>query len=372
MRLEFKGREALQDLASISREVVALLNARGGEVWIGIEERDGRAVAVQGIREPEREQRRLRDHLVDSIAPSPLEDEVGVTLHSDEAGNALLVVEANPRKDRRPYAFLKGGGWHFLVRVGDRVRPMSREEILRAESSSDDESRAIRTLHEEKTALQKQRTGLFWVRIQPLVPIQVPLRETWIEELLKDPRRSGNRPMGWNFAYPSRTPTRKPDRLVHGEGSSRHTEILRDGGLSFRTPVENLHWKGSEREIWPYVLLELPVSLFRLAAAIYKRVKVPPETEVAGDLAIFGLRGWTLRPGSPQSLIYRIGDASRFEDSVDFVREDPLELRCREILEEPDKCAVRLVARVYEAFGYGNDDVPREFDWDSGRLLIPE
>ncbi|MGH7150589.1 MAG: hypothetical protein ACREIU_07820, partial [Planctomycetota bacterium] len=165
---------------------------------------------------------------------------------------------------------------------------------------------------------------------------------------------------------------RRVDRLVHGGGTSRHTEVRWDGGLSFRTPLENLHWKGPEREIWPYILFELPVSLFRLARAIYGRIGLPRESEVAGDLAILGIRGWTLRPGSRPDLLPRFDEGARFEGEQDFVLDEPLAFQCKDILDEPDRCAVRLVAKVYEAFGYGREAIPREFDWTSGRLVMPE
>ncbi|MGH7150971.1 MAG: AlbA family DNA-binding domain-containing protein, partial [Planctomycetota bacterium] len=179
--LEFKGAGALKDLASISREVVAMLNSRGGDVWIGIEEREGRGASVEGIPDAEREARRLRDHLVDSIHPSPSAEEVSLSCASDETGRSVLLVRARPRKERKPYAFRKEGGWHFLLRVGDRVRPMSREEFLGPVSSTEEARRTGERLRKEREALREGKAGVYWVRIQPLAPARVPKREDWLD-----------------------------------------------------------------------------------------------------------------------------------------------------------------------------------------------
>ena len=68
--LELKGRDALDDPEKIAREVVAFLNAEGGDVWVGLGEEAGRAVKVEPIPDPEREQRRLVDYLIETIEPS--------------------------------------------------------------------------------------------------------------------------------------------------------------------------------------------------------------------------------------------------------------------------------------------------------------
>ena len=70
-RLEFKGRDVLRHLSNVSREVVAMLNASGGDIWIGLVEEQGRAVRVEAIENPAREINRLRDHFSDAIEPSP-------------------------------------------------------------------------------------------------------------------------------------------------------------------------------------------------------------------------------------------------------------------------------------------------------------
>lgn len=48
----------------------------------------------------------------------------------------------------------------------------------------------------------------------------------------------------------------------------------------------------------------------------------------------------------------------------------PLFFAAQELESEPDRCAFRLVARVYEdAFGLLEDNIPRQFDRKSGRYI---
>ncbi|HEV7519128.1 MAG TPA: ATP-binding protein, partial [Thermoanaerobaculia bacterium] len=134
-RREFKSAEALKNPEIVARGVVALLIAEGGEVWVGLREESERAVAIEPIANPEREGRRLLDYLVDTIEPSPLGGEIGVEPVPSEDGFVLRVT-ARPQEGRKPYAFSKKGGWHFVVRIGARTRPMTREEIQRRFSSA--------------------------------------------------------------------------------------------------------------------------------------------------------------------------------------------------------------------------------------------
>lgn len=43
----------------------------------------------------------------------------------------------------------------------------------------------------------------------------------------------------------------------------------------------------------------------------------------------------------------------------------------QQIVDEPDRCAYRLIRRIHEAFGYDDEQIPREFDPETGRLSLP-
>src|SRR6185295_20094854 len=90
--LEFKGIDALKDPEKIAREVVAMLNAQGGKVWVGLREEDGRAVAVEPIADPEREKGRLLNYLVDTIEPAISNSMVNIEVQDQGQGAVLDIV----------------------------------------------------------------------------------------------------------------------------------------------------------------------------------------------------------------------------------------------------------------------------------------
>jgi len=183
--------------------------------------------------------------------------------------------------------------------------------------------------------------------------------------------------MGWNFTDRYVEPKRRQGRLVLGGGDGPvWTEIHEDGGLLFATPIDRLHWKGREDELWPYPLLELPTSLFRLAATLYRRgedeTSFRRDLPVVADLALLGLAGWTLRPGTPESIGFRLAEPVPCQEGDDFLLTEPMTFPVDEVIEAPDRCAFRLLRRLYEAFGLDEEAIPHEYDRKSGRLVFPD
>jgi hypothetical protein len=368
-RLEFKGAEALKEPEKIAREVVAMLNAEGGEIWVGLREEDGRAVALEPILDVERAERRLLDYLVDTIEPPPSGHEVDVEPRDEGEGAVLRIVVA-PESTRRPYAFLRKGGRHFVVRIKDRIRPMTREELLARDQRPQALESAEAKMRDEKGAVLKQGGGLFWLCLQPVPNVEIELRKHG--DLLIDPELSGNRRGGWSFANSDRSPVVRPDKLETAPGIRRRVEIRRDGGMVFEVPLEDLslRGRGQEKELWPGALLEFPVSAFRLAKVIYGD-KLNPGDLVLADLAILGIQGWILRGGAPGQ-VPALNAPHRYDSSDDLLWESPLQFGFAEIDASPDECAYRLVRRVYDAFDFGESAIPQWFDRRSRRLVIPE
>jgi len=381
-RLEFKSRDALRHLQTIGRGVVAMLNSGGGALWIGIVEEGGRAVRIEDIEHPDREINRLRDHLADSIEPSVSHEDVDVQPVRSEDGQTVLRITIQPRNLTRPYSLRDGTGRHFLKRVADRVRPMSHEEIFdRAIHKGDRLEDTKRRMRQERDALQKRKLELLWVRIQPVGGLALSLDRRSFQPYFVDPLSSGNRATGWNFVDPSANTRRERDKLVHGEEGWRYTSVSEDGGIAFTLPLGDLYWKSAgglvghaqdTKQIWPFCLLEFPISVFRLASTIYKERGSKRADWVLGDLALFGLKGWTLRPHSPFDHVFRSSKPFAESDLAepDLVWDKPLMFSWDEIIDHPDRCGFRLVQRVYEAFGFEEHEMPREFDRESGRLAF--
>lgn len=397
LQREFKDRLALDNPEIIAREAVGMLNASGGTVWVGLrDDKEGRAVEVQPIPESEREKKRLLDFLVDAIEPSPTGEELEVRVVSREGGD-LLAVTLRPSEARKPYALLKKGGRHFVTRVGDRIRPMAREEISASfrESSGvgGDLEGAEEALRSEIQRLQERQPApeIFWLGIKPVPQLSLDLDQVEASDLLIDPALTGNRRVGSTFlAARVWGPVRAraagtASYLTVGKPELSELAVYPDGSLHFAVPLKSLHAgndPGASRPLYPEALAEYPTSVFRLAAKLYgqlslwerDRLPSPVSTLVVG-LALLGLRGWSLRPGSPRSrgrLDFLNSPPKEYQED-DFILEPLLHFKASEVCENPDACGFRLVRRIYgDAFLYSIHDIPEEFDQGTGRLILPE
>jgi hypothetical protein len=373
--LELKSSGALNEPSDVAREVVGMLNADGGEVWIGVGEEDGKAVSIEAIPAPERARDRLRDYLLEVVDPSPTADEVTIELVPPETDPALVVVKVRPpgrRAGRQPFAFRKRGGWHFVRRTGARNHPMSRQEIFGGSGERDEPEvdRAVQKLEEARRAIESP--GL-WVGLQPARQLDLDPEDDRFGRIALDPSFTGNRRAGWHFARSSSQPKPVKSGIEWGlrdepQGPITRVELTEDGGARFWAALEHLQWKGDEREIWPLALLELPVSALRIARFLYQGL-LEPEDRVATDLALLGAAGWGLRKGTPGGF-FSSSRLSRLEEPELVWK--PLLFPFREIDEAPDRCGFRLVRRVYHAFGFRETEMPRQYDQASEKLLLPE
>ncbi len=370
-KLEFKSSESRP--VDIAREVVALLNATGGEIWWGVKEAGGKAASEDPFLDGESRKRDLQNHLIDTIEPSPtMPGEVKLDLVPTIAPGHVMRIKV-ARLQRGPAAQMKDQGRRYWIRVGDRVRTMSREEIASrfgAKGHSRDEAET--GLLTDRQRVQRTRRPGFWMKIQPVPELDsqtfdVNDRKLW--RLLMDPAATGNRSAAWNFVLELRQPVVSSSGLRHGDGDDSYVQVKRNGAIEFRATLDRLHWKRPEPEIWPYALIEFPVSLMRLAAKLVES-KGPEVTHVLVDFAFIGMRGRTLRPGSPRYPAIGTRKPEAFADD-DLVPDKPFRFDRDELINAPDRCGLRLVTRIYEGFGFDADAIPPEFDQGSGTLVIP-
>jgi hypothetical protein len=371
----------LKTPATIGRAVVAMLNSQtGGVIWIGVSEEAGTAKSIEAVENPKEAARELTDHLIDTLEPSPAESEVKVEDVKLGSLGSILRIKVSPNGDRRPYSQIVKGGRHFTIRVGDRVRPMSREEITQdftktIERDQPDEDAVMAVgiqLQHERNNHWLQSDGTIWFRIQPVDALKINVHEDETKKLLRDPRLSNNRPYGWNFTSRLFEPKHGQDRVFLKRGGRSKVEIVEDGGLLLVEELGRLQWKGNEKEIYPWVLLELPTSFLRLAAVLYrKRLEDMGETKVLADFALFGIKGWSLSPGSPDTPRYELVEPEPYEENNNFVLTTPLVFSLKDVVNDPDRCAYRIIRLVYLEFGLDEDDIPRAYDRQAGKLVIP-
>jgi Putative DNA-binding domain len=370
-RLELKSLAALAEPDKIAREAVAMLNSKGGEVWIGIKEGQGRnEVEAMPHAEAARARQRLQDHLLDVIEPMPVAGEVTVTDEPVGTGPAehgrVLRVALEPRPGRGPYALHRRGGRYFLRRFGDRIVPMSRDDIGKAfnparPTEATGAARAM--LQAEVQALLELPTDRFWLGIEPEQAGDLNLRKLRETEMLTEPTLSGTPRGSFNFT----TATYRGAARLRKSGAGTPVmigddvislRVLASGGVRFEAALEEIFWVGrvpfvdAERLLSPEALLGYVISVTRLIAALLDEARLwhrPPQEDFWAALGITGLQGWGLLPGDLAgwpSFRYQV---SRFQDK-DLLLEEPLRFSQEDLRERPDECGMRLVEKIYDGF----------------------
>lgn len=375
--LEFKAAEALEKPLNIGREVVGLLNAKGGDLWIGVREQDGIATSLQPIPNAIAARDALWNHLVDTIEPSPLTEEVVIeAIPTGDGGDVILLRVSEGA--RRPYALMKDRGRHFPIRTGARIREMSRGEIevaFRREPTSggpDEKAGAVKGVKAEAMAAIDRRRGAksYWWTIIPIHPLGIDFEhmsqgdKNFCRDLLTDPSLSGNRRTGWTMVLDHASHHLGTAGVTHelGEPPVRHEiKFEPSGRMTFVAPRARLDKSGSSDglDIFPFALIELPVSSFRMAAKFFEHFASSGPSKAIVAAVIGGMKGARLQPGSPAepSLPWKQPEPFADEDLV----VSPFEIEGKQLLDAPDAAAYRLVLRIYEQFGLEADAIPPEF-----------
>lgn len=372
--LEFKGRDVLADLSRIARETVGMLNATGGVIWIGIGESSGLATAIEPIEDSGSACRRLQDHLVDTIEPSPTAGEVAVDAIQLGSGldGGVLRLRVTPDPARSPYAYIRGGGRFFVTRISDRLRMMSREEVLGRSGQAPVESaleRAERELERKRAEAQAAYRGYLWLYLLPMQRMNLRFSRAELESRLRERSWTGDRPYGYRFSV-GPSPVITSEKLQLGSVAGRYTTVSSTGIVQFTVPLaDHLQFGERRNELNPGALIELPASILRLTSRLYRDCAPErPASGIVGDIAMFGVDGWSLRPGSLSSVSLSLEDPVRFTQGHDLVSEPPLSFSVEDILQRPGHCAFRLIRRVYAGFGLGEEEMPPEFDRETGQI----
>jgi len=412
-RLEFKSSEALRRPERIAREVVAMLNADGGEVWVGLRDEGGVALEIEPVAEPERTRDALRDALVDRIEPPPAGDEVEIEVVGEPPATVLRVV-ARPRHGRRPYAVRSRDGRLFLTRVGSRNRPLERDELQALFSPRAGGEIAERPpaddapLRDDLKRMLASPRSLIWVGVTAPPGGELDLKAVAESPYLVEPASIGGAGEGLGFLntfyaahfLAQRQGTRylRPSEdgwLVAGAGEYR-LWLSEQGELRAEAPLEKFlalpedphHTRFPEmvdREaLDPKALTSYPLSVLRLLSAFLRDRAVwasgsPDDAEGAAAVTLVGVEGWYLEPGPDHPLRVFPVDPLRLRLLLPEVRERPAPAESNavtagpkpfslaELRDEPDRCTYRLLRGIFAAFGYGEEQIPY-FDRRTGRF----
>lgn len=378
-RLEFKGREKLGDRKELGLEVVAFLNAEGGDLYIGVREEDDRAVAIEGVEDAEREIDALRSSFGDSIEPDPRGD-LELTSETFDGEGPVIRVHVRPGR-YKPYALLgRKKSRRFYTRFGESKDSMGREALAAAFAGTPPEqgplTQARRMLTAERAGLQQISKEWFWVAIQPARDAELDVQEPAFESYLRDPEAIGvprDLPSFHVPFEPELGQGRLVARAIPFDRLVKETVLRADGGIRFQSVINHLyqHARGSSPGlINPDVLIGVPLSLFRLAAVALEGKLVPTDPLVV-DVALLGVgrEEARLMPGH-----WRVPGPGRsagvFDEDEDLTLVAPLVFTFQEIVEEPERCVFRLLRPVYESFGLREDAIPISPD-RSARTTAP-
>ncbi len=371
--LEFRAADALEKPLSISREVVGMLNASGGEVWIGLREEDGIAVKVEGIPDSNQARISLLDHLTEVVEPRLHPDEVVVEVQRFK-GKSLILLKVSGTLARGPFAQLAHGGRVFTLRSGHRSRPMTHEEIF---GGADRAAQQSSGLIQRRNAITRCDEAGMWVAVEASPATSLDIQGAGLPGLLQSPPLTGNREAGWNFRLSplaGEAPHLEAGALEYGGNNTKRTTIWANGIMELWIPIRNLHHGlGQGTELHPLALLEYPISLMRLAREIFRSVSESRPTSVRVDTALMNAPEWALPsfpPGTYGNLFEH--EAPKHLDEGSFMLPTPFEFPWDDFEEYPDRAGYMLVRAIYEAFGLPAERIPAEYDRRNKRLTLSE
>ena len=152
------------------------------------------------------------------------------------------------------------------------------------------------------------------------------------------------------------------------------------GSLLAEVGTDSLTWsddraeRAEEREqLHPYFVLGVIASFCELASGWLAQFDLRSGNALI-ELGIGGARGLALRAHSPQSDVWLF----KHEGTLHVAQDDPLVLprpvrvSVEELVSRPGRVAVRIAERLYEAFDFGLNDLPREVDRQAGAITLPD
>lgn len=359
--LEYKRADVLRHLESISRAVVAMLNAKGGTLVIGVDDAGG----VQGVTDAGRQCHRVTTHLLDSIEPRPVGGEIDPEVVR-VGRHDVIEIRVTPPKKKSAFAQRVDGRLGFWQRVGATTVALSHAEVvgrLRAEPVAT-EARA------RWSDGLEGRPGPILV-LDARIGLELGLAEV-VERIEAHRAEIDGRTLGWTVLPPNPPEPRPRSRVELGKcGDHKWLVIEKSGHVRFEGQPSFLTWRKPRaldgdpdaKVLWPYAIVEGTVTFLRLLRSL-----APPRSNAAVDveLGLWRPEGWRLVPHAPGSFAWEIHGTERWQPPCDRSLAVKLpRVTCRELVNTPlDPRARALLTAYYEELGYAPTDVPF---WDEKR-----
>lgn len=395
--LEYKGTYKIKDdddRLEVLRDIASLANGGGGYLIIGVQD-DGTGAAAGYVPQTKEDLERMKksiqhlclDHIAERIPRLEFrirnpDNHPILIIHVPDSIQAPHMIKFNRRTD-------------FYTRYDEGKREMSVTEIRRAfqedrvqlslnsmsykmddlirvllskepsepgtipffPSSFSDGSALVHATY-NRLMVEIGDKPYFWIAATPksLDRDSLNVDSPKIREIVNV--APGSRKSGWNMEL-SATIRNIPDGIERGPKEFEYLALYRNAHMEFWTPLDR-HFCWAQQpgefakrpELYPYPVVEYPVTFLRLYQAILDSSGL--KGEFAVNLRYLNLKGYRLRPYSPKQAGYMFADEMT-PFPYDHLPLPPLFI---DHSFDPDRTAYQLLVQVYSAFGLSSETIP--------------
>ncbi len=378
-------------------DITSIANAGGGYLIIGIrDDGKGKAQKFESLTNPDRILKSVQSLCVDYI--SERIDGIEWDIRQIDSCNIILI--RIPNSIKTPHMVSYQNNTYFPTRYNDGKREMTIGEIrlmfidniynrklsnieeglkflIKKENELEEEKLVKKMLEttdlsilsitdgniiaktlSEKRFKEIRLLPYFEISITPKITtrnlINVDKEEFF--SLIQNP--PNQRQSGWNMEGAFSSIKRFSEGLVRTFLDRQKLSLLQNGHMDFYTILdESFYWKQSKEEynknpwLYPYAVIEYPLSFLTLYKEIIKRINFHGELVVS--MRYMNIKNHILLPYSPGTLGYMTRKSEPY--SKDNLVVPPI------IINEeysPDINTFELVKYVYNTFGYTEDKIP--------------
>lgn len=387
--LDFKQQGYLGDStkgAELAKDVTAMANAGGGFIVIGVSEKNETAIGFFNVDRADAEVDHIRDQCLQRIEPRLVGLEI-VPKTVPTAGSPTVLIIHVPHGETPPYGFKWDDRTVFVRRYGAHirhypvadladgfaarkapawvsaltsslrspVRPVDIDSSALEQSDPD----ALIDVMTERFVRDVQEAPFYRILVLPKLPRTdaIDTDAPPVRAILQAPPHV--RPHGFGFEG-VRTVRPSAEGLVATDGENTLL-LLKNGYMELRYPLDGhrFQWRASQsgftgKWLYPYAVVEMPVSFLRTAKDIYSAARLGGKFLVRQEY--WNLGGFTLFGGHPGERLFGVGDKrSPRQFSQTSLKSPPKTLITNF---PPDQTALELVVGVYNAFGFERAVVP--------------
>ena len=375
LTLEFKRADKLRNpdrRRAIVRTVVAMRNARGGSIWVGLAEDGGGVTGVDPLQPDDlRHVDALRNQLIDLVEPMVELGRDVVLDTTDVPGGWVLEVRVRRGSRSTPHCLLRGRCREFMTRSGSRNAVLPYSRIVQSSSGEEVSIREVtQKLHGDWSRQFGNFPGLALTAVPDphRHPDSLPAKVSdEVLAQLESPPASLLRHDGWTWFSKYSRAKRRQGRVRTGisykEEPYRFLELRPSGTLQFFTTMEHLSWKENANadepdfelppkgQVYPYAVVETVASILRTYSLLL-RTPDYEQIETVGLLLSFErAAGWIMCRTGPDAWYFAHTRDHWFQVLEDPTRTPVLLQMASTVRESPDLVSYNLLVELLQTDG---------------------